>query len=68
MTVLQQTFGERIREFRLAKRMTQAELAQRLNMQQSDLCDLEKGRHAATLSTVERVANALGVPPTALIG
>jgi len=67
MANLKKTFGERVRETRAAKNLSQAELAEKAKMHQSDLCDIEKGRHAPTLVTVDRLATALDVPPALLI-
>ena len=66
-STLQVTFGERVRQRRIALGWTQAELAARLDMHQPDLCDLEKGRHAPTLETVEKLAAALDVTPDTLV-
>lgn len=65
---LQHTFGERVKAARLKRGWTQAELSERLDWHQPVLCDLEKGRHAATLETVQKIANALGVQPSDLMG
>jgi len=64
---LQFVFGQRIRAERERQGISQAELARRLDMHQPDLCDLEKGRHSATLETVERIAIQLAVPPSTLL-
>jgi len=64
---LQRDFGERVRQIRTEKGWTQAELSGRLGWHQPVLCDLEKGRHAATLETVERMARALDVAPAELM-
>jgi transcriptional regulator with XRE-family HTH domain len=65
---LQVSFGERVRARRLKLGLTQAELAEMLEIHRPDLCDLEKGRHAATLATVEKIAKVLKVQPKTLIG
>lgn len=65
---LRRDFGERVRQIRSERGLTQVELSQRLGWHQPVLCDLEKGRHAATLDTVKKIANALGVPPADLVG
>lgn len=67
MAQLQLDFGARVRSIRVDKGWTQAELSERLGWHQPVLCDLEKGRHAATLETVERVASVLGVSPADLV-
>ena len=64
---LQVTFGERVKQRRHELGWTQAELANRLGIHQPDLCDLEKGRHAPTLETVEKFAKVLGVSAEFLV-
>lgn len=64
---LQVTFGERVAARRRSLGLTQAQLAEQLGMNQPDLCDLEKGRHAPNLLTVENIAKALGVPAATLL-
>ena len=60
-------FGARVRELREQLGLTQVELADKADMYQPDLCDLEKGRHSPTLETVGRIASALGVEPSDLL-
>ncbi len=67
MTALKDVFGSRVRDRRIELGWTQAELAKKLGMHQPDLCDLEKGRHAPTLETVERISAILDVPPSSLL-
>ena len=64
---LQRTFGERVCARRKRLGWSQAILAEKLEMHQPDVCDLEKGRHAPTLETVEKVAGILGVPAKSLL-
>ena len=59
---LQYTFGQRVREFRSALGVTQAALAKILKTSQSTISEIEKGEHAPTLETVERIAEALKTP------
>ncbi len=64
---LKETFARRVRETRKLRGMTQVSLAARLGMAQADLCNLEKGKRAPTLTTVEKIAVALDVEPTFLL-
>ena len=41
--------GRRLRELRKARNLTQSDLAQRIGIQQSDLCRMEKGRYRVRL-------------------
>jgi transcriptional regulator with XRE-family HTH domain len=61
---LKETFAERLRAARVASGKTQAEVAAEAGIHQPDLCDLEKGRHAPTLPTIEKLALSLGVEPS----
>ncbi len=57
-----------IRDFRLAKGWTQAELAERAKVRTATISDMENGKvQRIDLPVLERLANALGVLPTALL-
>ena len=47
--------GEKIRERRKAIGLTQAELAGRIGIQQSDLCRMEKGEYKVSLETLFKI-------------
>jgi transcriptional regulator with XRE-family HTH domain len=64
---LQVTFGENVRNLRLEKGWTQAELAKKLKRRQTEISDLENGHHAPSLATVEEVAKVFGVPANKLL-
>lgn len=53
--------GKRIQEIRIEKNISQQELAARCNFEKSNMSRLEAGRANATLSTLEKISNALGV-------
>jgi ribosome-binding protein aMBF1 (putative translation factor) len=53
--------GERIREAREAAGLSQRELARRMGTSQAAIGRLEAGRVGATLTTLQRVATALGL-------
>lgn len=55
--------GRRIKAVRIGKKMTQSALADAAGLPQSHISRLEKGVHAATGSTIEKIARALGVDP-----
>ncbi|KKW17285.1 MAG: putative transcriptional regulator [Candidatus Magasanikbacteria bacterium GW2011_GWA2_50_22] len=50
----------RIRETRIAKKMTQEDVAEKASMQQSVIARLESGEHGVSVDTLSKVANALG--------
>lgn len=55
------TIGERIREIRTQKGMTQRELGEKCNMADSAIRRYESDRGNPTLETLKRIAEALGV-------
>ncbi len=64
---LQAIFGKRVRRRRKVLGMTQTDLAEKVGIQRPDLSDIEHGRHAPTLKTVEKMAEALDVTPPYLV-
>lgn len=58
----------RLREARLRRLLKQTDLAERAGIAVSTLSALEQGHHTASLSTTQRLAEALGVPPETLMG
>lgn len=59
--------GTRIYEYRLAKKISQADLAERAGLAQANLSNIEKGKRDLTVSTLLRIADALEVKPSQLI-
>jgi transcriptional regulator with XRE-family HTH domain len=60
--------GTSIRELRKVRRIAQAALADMVGMQPPNLSRLEAGKHVPTLDVLLRVANALDVSLSALLG
>lgn len=60
--------GSRLREARCACEMSQAEVALLANISQGHLSQLESGNYEASPATIQRLAHALGVKPTELLG
>jgi DNA-binding XRE family transcriptional regulator len=60
--------GKRIRELRLAAGLTQAELARRTGIHRPNIARVEAGRHTPSLETLARLATAIGVPTTRVLG
>ena len=56
---LEQTLGRRVRDLRMAQRLTQTEVAERANISTGALKHLEAGS-GATIRTLVRVLRALG--------
>ena len=58
---LQQKVGKKIQEIRIEKNISQQDLASKCNFEKSNMSRLENGNANATLSTLEKVCNALEV-------
>jgi transcriptional regulator with XRE-family HTH domain len=58
---IQQKVGKRIVEIRTEKNISQQELASKCNFEKSNMSRLEKGNVNATLSTLEKVCDALQI-------
>ena len=58
--------GEAIRNTRLAQKLTQEELGERIGVQRAQISRLEKGRTPISLQTMRRVFQALGVATATL--
>ena len=53
--------GIKIRELRKARSLTQAELAAKIGIQQSDLCRMETGEYKVSLDTLFRILSIFGM-------
>jgi transcriptional regulator with XRE-family HTH domain len=62
-----QLFGERLREVRLAKGLTQGELADRCGTSIAAISHIERGTKVPTLTTLVRLADALQCKVTKLV-
>ncbi len=60
--------GRRLRELRMAAGLTQAELARRTGIHRPNIARVEAGRHTPSLDTLARIAHAIGVPTTQVLG
>jgi transcriptional regulator with XRE-family HTH domain len=60
--------GQRLRRLREARGLTQAKLAKKARITREYVVRLEAGRYDPTLSVSSRLAKALGVPVTELLG
>ena len=62
-----QLFGENVRRHRKLRGMTQEQLAHEVGMERSYISDLERGQRNPTVKALGRLAEALHVPPQALL-
>lgn len=58
--------GETIKKAREAQNLSQEELGERIGVQRSQICRLEKGRTFASIPTLSRVFTALGITSASL--
>jgi transcriptional regulator with XRE-family HTH domain len=61
MEISYTAIGERIRRFRKALRITQAELGERAQVEPSNISHIERGATKVSLPTLIRIANTLHV-------
>ncbi|MGM9572017.1 MAG: helix-turn-helix domain-containing protein [bacterium] len=54
--------GQRIRAIRLEKGLSQTQLSDLINVDNSLLCKIESGDTNGSLNTLKKIAEALGVP------
>ena len=61
MTKIKEQFGERVRELRLAKGLSQEDLASRANVHRTYLGGIERGERNPSLKNIAAIAEALNV-------
>lgn len=59
--------GQRIRRYRVRKRLTQEQLAEFAGISASFMGHIERGSRVASLDTVMKICSALGVTPNDLL-
>jgi transcriptional regulator with XRE-family HTH domain len=64
---VQKRFGERLRGIRSGKGISQEALAELAGLHRTYVSSVERGERNVTIVTVERLADALGVPMVELI-
>lgn len=62
------SFGERVREVRLQKGLSQENLARLAKIDRTYIGGIERGERNAGIKNVWRIADALGVPAAELFG
>lgn len=66
--LLRRSLGHNLRRLRLARGLSQEAFADALFVHRTYLGGLERGERNPSLETVERIAEAAGVDPFALLG
>ncbi len=59
--------GENLRKLRLKSKMSQGILAKKLGVDRAYISNVENGRMNPTLSTLEKIAKALGISSSELL-
>ncbi len=59
--------GKNLRKIRTEKKITQIEIAKRLDVDRSFISNIENGKSNSTLSTITSLAKALEVPTSELL-
>lgn len=67
MTVNFKMIGLRIKELRIQNQMTQADLAERIEVSESYMSRIETAKKQASLESLLRISNALGVTMDCLL-
>lgn len=67
MDGVQAKFGERLRELRTRKGLSQEGLAAAAGLHRTYISSVERGERNVTITTIEKLANALGVEMRELI-
>ena len=60
--------GKSVRKLRIERFMSQADLSRVAGVSPAHLGRLERNEHEPHLSTIRKIAEALGVDPTELVG
>lgn len=64
---LQKTVGRNLRKIRLARGLSQEEMARVIGVHRTYMGGLERGERNLTLKSLERIANLVDVPPLQLL-
>lgn len=62
MATLRKSFGQRLRQIRLKRRMSQEQFAELLDISVDFLSLIERGRNAPSFETLEKIAKRLRMP------
>ena len=65
--VLARAIGIKVKAIRQHRQLTQAELARRSGIARANIARIEAGAHSPTVSTLKRVAHALGIRFSTLV-
>ncbi len=60
-------FGQKIKEIRIGKGLSQEELASICHLHRTYISDIERGERNVSIENVEKIANALKIKPSELL-
>jgi len=67
MKSLNKKLGEKLKEVRIAKGLSQGDIAKKLNVHRSYISGIERGVRNPTIKNVGKLAYALGIDPHNLL-
>ncbi len=65
--ITKKSFAEVLREIRQENGLSQEELADRAGLHRTYISQVERGLKSPSLRSLEQIAQALGLPPSALL-
>lgn len=54
-------FGENVKKYRIAKNLSQEELAEKANLHRTYISSLERGQRSISLKNIEKISRALDI-------
>lgn len=67
MAEISSKLGKNLKSIRTAKNLSQGAIARKLDVHRAYISGIENGKRNPTISTIERLAEALGVSPDKLL-
>ncbi len=67
MTNIQKLFGDKIRELRKKRGLSQEDLAFKSGLHRTYISDIERGSRNVSLRNIEKIAKSLGTSPKFLL-
>ena len=67
MADIQQKFGDKLRELRKQKGLSQEDLALKSGLHRTYISDIERGSRNVSLKNIEKISKALGISPKSLL-
>ena len=67
MVDIKKRFGDRLRQLRKQKNISQEELAFKAGLHRTYISDIERGSRNVSLENISKIAEALGIKPSQLL-